>query len=1123
MVSETEIAALLVRLSADIEQYNREFDRATRTADRQTKAIEGHLGRAARGFKAMGAEVGRMALGFIGFGSAVAGASTVLTKMIGEAAGAEMANKRFAAQLNATGNASGKTVTQLNNLADQLKTTTLATEDGAKGAISQLLSFRSVAGDVFDETLVLAQDLAAAGFGTLSENAGKLGKALEDPEKGFKALRSAGVILSDTQETLIKSMEKVGDRLGAQRALLDAVRERVGGAGAAEKDTLIGAWHGLTEATNDWFESLGKKSGLVSTFTRMLNSMAGSMGKAAEAMGSKKGELAHLQEFAGRFNGNADPATMARIAQLKEEIELEEQVERIRAKVAERGAELAQVQIAGDIRVGESEAKIDKARKEYAEGEKTRKRNLADEKKKLAEQEAEDNRQKLLQMTMDEREFADDMFAIRARFVNEANSEGPQLEFILPAQVQAGLDRYQEGVDEMKAIDDEARRDMFDAWRDGWADLLDGNIKSFEQFADRLKKIGVQWAANHLAKESGKWANDALTAGFGEEGAARIKSAVKTIAAVASLATSFFGPRPSDRTEAVVRQFNPDGTVTRTERDLGPNKDSPENRAAVNKLDDAVMQFIGTLKQFNLNPSGTWAYTVSAGAGNSQAPFLASVNNSGERGFQTAEAAFQWVADQLVSTIGEVPERLQSLVDGFDGSNVEEFFNQLERYGNFDGTLKGIKDSILQLTDPKQYEIDQLDAWLAAVNAEAIALGYNLEELPEIMELYGLRLEDINEQYADTVDDVGDAVDDLAERARKLAAATDDAWSRVEARVRQDLDLRMETLDTQRAAIEENISAAERLKDAIHNAKNRFLTDPSLFRGSRGEHLNALIARLDETAAKAKTGDRQAQADLAEIAMAAAEANNQFNASSEEGVRIQNHIMDILNSTESYASSQLHIQEMALKANQDSVVLLQQLIDAVSGMGPNAGGPPDSEDFAGLVNSFVGSRNSYLWNGGTDSGFVGSDVYRGYESELFNMLGRTTDVGYLLSDLANARTQGAGTDPYAASSGRRVGVIEKRLGELGVQGFASGGWTGNLAQVHSGELLYTGPPAHVFSAKESSRMMSGGGGADALRADFQMLARTVSECAMDESQGLKSIAGLLNRMNSNIEAVLARA
>src|SRR5262249_41050332 len=78
-----------------------------------------------------------------------------------------------------------------------------------------------------------AADLAAAGFGDLSGNAVKLGKALQDPIKYTGALARTGVTFTAAQKEQIAALQKSGDLLGAQKLVLGQIEQRVGGTAEA--------------------------------------------------------------------------------------------------------------------------------------------------------------------------------------------------------------------------------------------------------------------------------------------------------------------------------------------------------------------------------------------------------------------------------------------------------------------------------------------------------------------------------------------------------------------------------------------------------------------------------------------------------------------------------------------------------------------------------------------------------------------------------------------------------------------------------------------------------------------------------------------------------------------------
>lgn len=75
----------------------------------------------------------------------------------------------------------------------------------------------------------LAFDMQAAGFGQGEMNAVQLGKALQDPIKGIKALAKSGVTFTDAEQKKIAALVKSGRLLEAQEIVLKAIEGQVGG------------------------------------------------------------------------------------------------------------------------------------------------------------------------------------------------------------------------------------------------------------------------------------------------------------------------------------------------------------------------------------------------------------------------------------------------------------------------------------------------------------------------------------------------------------------------------------------------------------------------------------------------------------------------------------------------------------------------------------------------------------------------------------------------------------------------------------------------------------------------------------------------------------------------------
>jgi hypothetical protein len=197
----------------------------------------------------------------------------------------EQSTFKIAALLKTTGGASGRTAGQIEALSREIGKATLASTNGVREASAQLLTFKLISGAVFDDTLRLAQDLAALGFGSITSATQTLAKALEDPAEGLNRLRRIGVSFTNQQREMIKAMVEAGNQAGAQRAILKVLEDQVGGAGKAEAGGLAGAFDTLTENLGLFLERVGRDTGLVDTLTSALQGLAGSVEALDKATG----------------------------------------------------------------------------------------------------------------------------------------------------------------------------------------------------------------------------------------------------------------------------------------------------------------------------------------------------------------------------------------------------------------------------------------------------------------------------------------------------------------------------------------------------------------------------------------------------------------------------------------------------------------------------------------------------------------------------------------------------------------------------------------------------------------------------------------------------------------------
>ena len=163
--------------------------------------------------------------------------------------------------LKSTGGVVGLTGRQIREFSRELALNTLASVEGVENAAAKLLTFRSIAGETFKETLRLAQDLAATGFGDLQTQVVTLGKALEDPITGLTSLRRVGVVFSATQTEMIRNLAETNRLAEAQALILEGVRKQVGGAGAGEGRGLSGQYDELSQRAEEFWLALDKVTG----------------------------------------------------------------------------------------------------------------------------------------------------------------------------------------------------------------------------------------------------------------------------------------------------------------------------------------------------------------------------------------------------------------------------------------------------------------------------------------------------------------------------------------------------------------------------------------------------------------------------------------------------------------------------------------------------------------------------------------------------------------------------------------------------------------------------------------------------------------------------------------------
>ncbi len=246
---------------------------------RSVAAMPGPMGNAARQVQGLAAGLSTAGGGFAAAAAAAAFGVAVVASLGATVRVAEQYERlglRTAAVIKATEGAAGLSAAQIRALAIDIGDVTLASATEVEAAAQKLLTFRAVAGDVFESTLRLAQDLAAVGFGDISSAAVQLGKALESPADGLAGLSRIGITFSAAQKAVIKQLDDTGQTAEVPRLILARVAKQVGGAGVGESGGLSGAYDDLGDNVEKFLLRIGN-AGPIQVASAAINVLATSV------------------------------------------------------------------------------------------------------------------------------------------------------------------------------------------------------------------------------------------------------------------------------------------------------------------------------------------------------------------------------------------------------------------------------------------------------------------------------------------------------------------------------------------------------------------------------------------------------------------------------------------------------------------------------------------------------------------------------------------------------------------------------------------------------------------------------------------------------------------------------
>ena len=228
------------------------------------------------GVKSLLGQFGLALGGVAAFGAAV-------TLIFRESIEAQNALVQLTNAVAVTGGVAGKSVGQLVAMSKAMQENSIFSDEAAMSAERALLSFTKVRGPNFDEALKLSADLAIRMGTDLPNAAQMMGRALESPQKGLRALAASGATFTAGQMKVIQHMYDTGRAAEAQRLILERLQGVIGGSSAAAVSTLGGALAKLKNNFFDLFE-VSKDSPLGQTMINGVNGLSKSVKTLADNM-----------------------------------------------------------------------------------------------------------------------------------------------------------------------------------------------------------------------------------------------------------------------------------------------------------------------------------------------------------------------------------------------------------------------------------------------------------------------------------------------------------------------------------------------------------------------------------------------------------------------------------------------------------------------------------------------------------------------------------------------------------------------------------------------------------------------------------------------------------------------
>lgn len=179
---------------------------------------------------------------------------------------------RINAVLEATGRTASATAEDINDMARRIGEATMTSAREARGAATQLATFRNVSVSSFEEAITAAQGMAAVMGGNLQSNIRQLGRVLDDPIRNINALNRVGIQFTATEERKVQAMIRTNRRAEAQAFILERLNSFTKLA-VDEAQQLSGAFDTMSERISAVFEESAATSALLTTLKSVMDNL----------------------------------------------------------------------------------------------------------------------------------------------------------------------------------------------------------------------------------------------------------------------------------------------------------------------------------------------------------------------------------------------------------------------------------------------------------------------------------------------------------------------------------------------------------------------------------------------------------------------------------------------------------------------------------------------------------------------------------------------------------------------------------------------------------------------------------------------------------------------------------